>query len=73
LPDLIKYLEFLGRGVDVRYLDNNASVTVSANKLVKNFVFSEKQGVRLSDNGFDLVPGCIKEGEVTGFNGTELP
>jgi beta-mannosidase len=55
-PDPVKYLDFPDRGVTVNY-PRQGLVEVSAEKPVKGFVFSEKQGVKLSDNGFDLVPG----------------
>ncbi|KAG7286421.1 hypothetical protein NEMBOFW57_008731 [Staphylotrichum longicolle] len=55
-PDPIKYLDFPDRGVKVKYL-SQGRVEVSAEKPVKGFVFAEKQGVTLSDNGFDLIPG----------------
>ncbi|KAK3682092.1 glycoside hydrolase family 2 protein [Podospora appendiculata] len=55
-PDPIKYLDFGDRGVRVQHITENL-VEVSATKPVKGFVFAEKQGVRLSDNGFDVMPG----------------
>ncbi|KAK3331893.1 glycoside hydrolase family 2 protein [Cercophora scortea] len=55
--DPIKYLDFSGdRGVRVEHIARNL-VQVSAAKPVKGFVFAERQGVRLSDNGFDVIPG----------------
>ncbi|KAF2680847.1 glycoside hydrolase family 2 protein [Lentithecium fluviatile CBS 122367] len=65
-PDPIKYLTFPDRGVSVFYLEDESVVTVACEKPVKGFVFSEKQGVRLSDNGFDVVPGEKKEVHVVG-------
>lgn len=55
-PDPIKYLDFADRGVSVKYVSHEL-IEVSAEKPVKGFVFSERQGVKLSDNGFDLIPG----------------
>jgi beta-mannosidase len=55
-PDPIKYLDFPDRNVEVKYLTQGL-VQVSAEKPVKGFVFDERQGVTLSDNGFDLIPG----------------
>lgn len=55
-PEPIKYLDFTDRDVEVRDI-GNSMVEISAQKLVKGFVFAEKQGMKLSDNGFDLVPG----------------
>jgi beta-mannosidase len=55
-PDPIKYLDFSDRNIRVQRIEADV-VSVSAEKPVKGFVFSEKQGVGLSDNGFDLIPG----------------
>jgi beta-mannosidase len=54
-PDPLKYLDFPDRGVKVKHIGQGL-VEVSAEKPVKGFVFAEKQYVKLSDNGFDLVP-----------------
>ncbi|KAF2279109.1 glycoside hydrolase [Westerdykella ornata] len=71
-PDPIKYLHFPDRDVQMRYSDDGASVTVTVGKPVKGFVFSERQGVRLSDNGFDLVPGVKKTVQVKGVHASKL-
>ncbi|KAK4119515.1 glycoside hydrolase family 2 protein [Parathielavia appendiculata] len=56
-PDPIKYLDLSSdRGLVVKHVDQGL-VEVSAAKPVKGFVFAERQGLNLSDNGFDLVPG----------------
>lgn len=55
-PEPIKYLDFTDRGVDVRDV-GGSMIEVSAQKPVKGFVFAERRGMKLSDNGFDLVPG----------------
>ncbi|KAF2641045.1 glycoside hydrolase [Massarina eburnea CBS 473.64] len=68
-PDPIKYLSFSDREVEVKYSDSGKRATVSAKRPVKGFVFSEKQGITLSDNGFDIVPGEAKEVIVTSENG----
>jgi beta-mannosidase len=60
-PDPIKYLSFPDRGIKVEILSDNLSATVSAKRPVKGFVFREKQGLKLSENGFDLVPGESKK------------
>ncbi|KAK3991550.1 hypothetical protein QBC44DRAFT_349172 [Cladorrhinum sp. PSN332] len=54
-PDPIKYLSFEERGVEVKYLGEDA-VEITAKKPVKGFVFSERQGAKVSDNGFDVMP-----------------
>lgn len=56
-PDPIKYLDFRDRGVRIRSSEDCTVMTVSAEKPVKGVVFRELRGVKLSDNGFDLVPG----------------
>ena len=56
-PDPIKYLHLTNRGVKLQYNEAENSVEVSADKPVKGFVFSEKKGIELSDNGFDIIPG----------------
>jgi beta-mannosidase len=73
-PDPIKYLDLSDRGVGVSYVSQGLA-EISAEKPVKGFVFSEKQGVKISDNGFDLIPGDQPkrvriEGELSGG---ELP
>ncbi|KAF2654828.1 glycoside hydrolase family 2 protein [Lophiostoma macrostomum CBS 122681] len=73
-PDPIKYLDFSDRGVAVEYSDSNSSITVTVSKPVKGFVFEEKERVRLSDNGFDLVPGESKEVYIdSALEGTYAP
>lgn len=71
-PDPIKYLDFSKRGVQVEYTSNKKTVTITADKPVKGFIFSEKRGVKVSDNGFDLMPGEPKEVQVEGTPATLL-
>lgn len=71
-PDPIKYLTFDERGIDVSYLDGNTQVVVAAAKPVKGFVFAEKEGVRLTDNGFDIMPGEMRTIKVRGCAANEL-
>lgn len=54
-PDPLKYLDFSERGVMVENVGPGL-VKVSADKPVKGFVFSERQGIWFSDNGFDIMP-----------------
>lgn len=65
-PEPIKYLSFPDRGVHLEYPEGKNIVVVSATKPVKGFVFAEREGVKLSDNGFDLVPGEKKEVHILG-------
>jgi beta-mannosidase len=71
-PDPIKYLGFSDRGVRVKFAQDKTTAFVSAEKPIKGFVFNEKQGIRLSDNGFDVVPGERKEVFVEGCKADEL-
>jgi beta-mannosidase len=71
-PDPIKYLSFPDRGVNVEYSDDQSTMTVSASRPVKGFVFSETQDTKLSDNGFDLIPGESKVVKVIGGSPKEL-
>ena len=59
-PDPIKYLTFPDRGLSVTYSAHKKEAIITAAKPVKGFVLSEKQGVSLTDNGFDIMPGDKK-------------
>lgn len=65
-PEPIKYLSFSDRGVRFEYSEDKSKVFVSAERPVKGFVFAEKDGLKLSDNGFDLIPGRVTEVHVRG-------
>ncbi|KAJ4144706.1 hypothetical protein LMH87_003579 [Akanthomyces muscarius] len=56
-PDPVKFLDMAGRGVSFEVSDADGQVTVSAQRPVKAFVFEEVEGLKLSDNGFDVLPG----------------
>ncbi|TFB06397.1 Beta-mannosidase B [Trichoderma ghanense] len=56
-PEPIKYLDLSDRGIAFEVSSAGDKVVVSAEKPVKGFVFEEVEGLRLSDNGFDVVPG----------------
>lgn len=72
-PDPIKYLDLSNRGVELNYSKEDNTITVSAGKPVKGLVFSEKRGVTLSDNGFDVIPGeQSKVVKVEGIDAKEL-
>ncbi|EUC45953.1 carbohydrate-binding module family 35 protein [Bipolaris oryzae ATCC 44560] len=71
-PEPIKYLSFEDRGIKVEYNEDLSVAFVSASKPVKGFVFSERKGVRLSDNGFDVIPGETHEVQVDGIAANEL-
>jgi beta-mannosidase len=71
-PDPIKYLSFPDRGVKVEILSDDLTAIVSAKRPVKGFVFREKQGLKLSENGFDLVPGESKKVIIEGRGAHDL-
>ncbi|KAI5925875.1 family 2 glycosyl hydrolase [Camillea tinctor] len=64
-PQPLKYLDFSDRGVTFRAA-SASQIVVSAARPVKGFVFEEGEAVKLSDNGFDVVPGEKKVVDVTG-------
>ena len=70
-PEPIKYLDFPERGVKVE-VEGKGVARVRAERPVKGFVFEEREGMRLSDNGFDVVPGEVREVHVTGCAADEL-
>jgi beta-mannosidase len=71
-PEPIKYLSFGDRGVRVECSADMATAFVSAAKPVKGFVFAERKGTRLSDNGFDIMPGETHEVRIEGCAANEL-
>ncbi|KAJ2992222.1 hypothetical protein NUW58_g2180 [Xylaria curta] len=64
-PQPLKYLDFNGRNVTVKVVGDR-KIAVSASRPTKGFVFEETLGLKLSDNGFDIVPGQERVVEVTG-------
>ncbi|KAI1745507.1 family 2 glycosyl hydrolase [Xylaria scruposa] len=66
-PQPLKYLNFDNRNVTFTTI-GDSKVVISASRPTKGFVFEEKRGVKLSDNGFDIVPGQEKVVEVIGTN-----
>ncbi|KAL6833315.1 glycoside hydrolase family 2 protein [Trichoderma sp. SZMC 28015] len=56
-PEPIKFLDLSDRGISFKVSPAKDEVVVSAEKPVKGFVFEEVEGLKLSDNGFDIVPG----------------
>jgi beta-mannosidase len=56
-PQPLKYVDFSNRGVKVEVSPSGDTVTVTTTRPVNGFVFEEHEGLTLSDNGFDLVPG----------------
>ena len=74
-PQPLKYLDFSNRNVRVEASPSQDEITVSADLPVKGFVFEEREGLKLSDNGFDLIPGEKKIIILSGKRAatTELP
>jgi beta-mannosidase len=71
-PDPIKYLNFEDRKLDVRYHEDGSRIVLTAAKPIKGFVFGEKKGMKLSDNGFDIMPHEPKEVVVRGSAAQDL-
>lgn len=65
-PDPIKYLDMSDRGVTFEISPTKDQVTIKSERPVKSFVFEEVQDLKLSDNGFDLVPGEEQTVQVSG-------
>ncbi|KAI5862460.1 glycoside hydrolase family 2 protein [Durotheca rogersii] len=66
-PQPLKYLDLTNRDVKIRAL-SATQVVISAARPVKGFVFEETRAAKLSDNGFDLVPGEDKVVDVSGVS-----
>lgn len=76
-PQPFKYYTFPDRGLEVvvAWADEekeNARIRVCAKKPVKGLVFTEIDGVVLSDNCIDVVPGDEQVVTATGLKGREL-
>ncbi|KAF2009712.1 glycoside hydrolase family 2 protein [Aaosphaeria arxii CBS 175.79] len=71
-PDPIKYIQFPPREPQIRYSEDKSTIFISAVTPIKGFVFSELQGTKLSDNGFDLIPGVTKTITVSGVPADRL-
>lgn len=64
-PQPIKYLDLSNRNVTFKAI-SPTQISISAARPVKGFVFEETRAMKLSDNGFDLIPGEEKIVDVTG-------
>ncbi|KAK1988839.1 family 2 glycosyl hydrolase [Colletotrichum cereale] len=64
-PQPLKYLEFSDRGL--RASAKEGGLVLSVEKPVKGFIIQEDRGMKLSDNGFDIVPGEEKVVRVGGI------
>lgn len=65
-PHPLKYLDFSDRLVQVEISPSKDEIKVSTKLPVKGFVISEREGLKISDNGFDLVPGVTHTVRVQG-------
>ncbi|KAL0944626.1 Beta-mannosidase B 1 [Colletotrichum truncatum] len=65
-PQPLKYLDLSDRKISIERSSSGDEVTVSAELPVKAFVFEEREGLSLSDNGFDIVPGEKHVVKITG-------
>ncbi|XXG97371.1 hypothetical protein Hte_003670 [Hypoxylon texense] len=70
-PQPLKYLDFANRDVKFKVL-SATKLAVSVSRPVKGLVFEETRSTKLSDNGFDLVPGEEKVVDVTGVSSDSL-
>ncbi|OTB01143.1 glycoside hydrolase family 2 protein [Hypoxylon sp. CI-4A] len=66
-PQPLKYLDFPSRDVRFKALAID-KISVSSARPVKGFVFEETRASKLSDNGFDLIPGEEKVIDVAGVS-----
>ncbi|KAK2004343.1 family 2 glycosyl hydrolase [Colletotrichum falcatum] len=64
-PQPLKYLESSDRGL--RTSADKGGLLISAERPVKGFIIQEEWGMKLSDNGFDIVPGEEKLVRVEGI------
>jgi beta-mannosidase len=73
-PQPLKYLDLTNRGLElqVHRESDQARVVVTARKPTKCLVFEEQEGVRISDNAIDLVPGDEQTVIVTGLANRSL-
>ncbi|KAJ5481149.1 Beta-mannosidase B [Penicillium diatomitis] len=74
-PQPFKYLNLSDRGLHVqlkRSSSGQATLTVNSRKPVKCLVIEEQEGVRISDNAIDIVPGDEQTIEVSGLGDKPL-
>lgn len=73
-PQPLKYLDLSNRGLDIQvHRDSDqARVVINVRKPVKALVIEEQEGVRISDNAIDIVPGDAQTVFVTGLGNRSL-
>ncbi|KXH45179.1 glycosyl hydrolase family 2 [Colletotrichum simmondsii] len=69
-PQPLKYIDFSDRKVRVEVRDG--TLVVSAERPVKGFIIQEERWMKLSDNGFDVVPGEERVVCVEGYDVQKL-
>lgn len=70
-PQPIKYLNLGHRTITFKAISENR-LSLLCDLPIKGLVIEENQLISLSDNGFDLVPGEVKEIDVSGVSLTSL-
>ncbi|CRK17854.1 hypothetical protein BN1723_011421 [Verticillium longisporum] len=60
-PEPFKYLDLNDRHVGLEIYQSRGKISISSRLPIKGFVLEETEGMKLSDNGFDLVPGEKRE------------
>jgi len=72
-PQPLKYLDLSKRGLEIQvYRGDQTRVVISARKPVKSLVIEEQEGVRISDNAMDIVPGDEQTVIITGLANRSL-
>lgn len=75
-PQPYKYLDLTDRGLQVHQItqtDDEQILIISAKKPVKCLVFEERDGIGLSNNALDIVPGDDQTVTVTGLKNDDTP
>ncbi|KAH6700937.1 beta-mannosidase [Verticillium dahliae] len=60
-PEPLKYLDLNDRHVGLEIYQSRGKISISSRLPIKGLVLEETEGMKLSDNGFDLVPGEKRE------------
>ncbi|KAJ6104028.1 Glycoside hydrolase family 2 immunoglobulin-like beta-sandwich [Penicillium sp. IBT 18751x] len=73
-PQPLKYLDLSDRGLELQVHrdSDHARLEIHARKPVKALVIEEQEGVRISDNAIDIVPGDAQTVIVTGLGNRPL-
>lgn len=74
-PQPFKYLDLSNRGLEVTKTSEAAGqqgLEIRAQKPVKGLVFEERDGVKVSDGGMDIMPGDEQRVVITGMQGESL-